>query len=239
VEHRQYHLVAGCAAFIGALVIGVGAKARLLDPGAPADDKAIDMDLTAIEVSVAKPAKKASQPQKQHRDPVHKTQQGLAHDDKKPPPEQKKPDDKQPKSKPDDDKTGPTTTINDNDAPVGKITPDQGTFNPNKFGTADVDKGDPYFQEIWIDFAQAGGTFPTIINTEAKPVVCVHLDADGKVEKTLFKQKSGDGDADNWADHALTAFEKARNANPKPVPTKLLSQLDGWICFQVNLANQP
>jgi hypothetical protein len=238
VIHREYHVVAGCAAFIAALGIGVGARAKLLDPGAPPDDKAIDMDLTAIEVSVARPQKKATQPQKQHRDPVHKQQQGLSHDDKVKPPEQKKPDDK-PKGKPDDDKTGPASTITDDSAPVGKITPDQGSFNQNKFGIDDVDTGDPYLRDLKAGLIEAGGTFPTILQATGQPLACLHLDADGKVVDTKFKEKSGDGDVDAWVEHALKQFETARNKDPKQVPTNLLPLIQGWICFHFDLSKQP
>jgi hypothetical protein len=240
VDHRQYHVVAGCAAFVAALTIGIAARAKLLDPGAPADDKAIDMDLTAVEVSVARPQKKITQPQKQHRDPVHKQQaQGLAHDDKKPPPDQKKKPDDKPKQTPDDDKDGPTAKITDDTAPAGKITEEQGSFNPNKFGIDDVDKGDEYLKGVKEGLIEAGGTFPTILEATGQPLACVHIDQDGKVIDTLFKQKSGDGDVDNWVERALKEYEKAANKDPKPVPENSRKYTYGWICFHFNLAKQP
>lgn len=240
MDHRQYHAVAGCAAFVAALVIGVGARAKLLDPGAPADDKTTDMDLTAVEVSVQRPSKPKAQPQKPHRDPVHKQEQGLAHDDRKPPPEQKKKPD-QPKGKPDDDKkpdpNEPPSQITDDQ--TGPKTTPQGSFNENKFGIDPVDAGDPYLGDLKSGLIEAGGTFPTILQATGQPLACLHLDADGKVIDTNFKEKSGDGDVDEWVAHALKAFETARNKDPKQVPTKLLPLIQGWICFHFDLSKQP
>jgi hypothetical protein len=193
--------------------------------------------LEAIEVSVARPAKPARQPQKQHREPVHQADQGVSRDDKKPPDDKKKPDDKHPK--PDDNKDGPTSAIpDDTDTPAGKPTSDMGQFNPNKFGNAAVDKGDPYLRELVTDVLAAGGDFPKILSASGNPLACIHLDPDGKVVETLFKEKSNNPDLDDWVDHALKTFKDKRNQQPKQVPTRLLETITGWICFHFDLDKQ-
>ena len=202
--------------------------------GAPSEAGPDLTKLEAIEVSVARPAKPAHQPQKQHREAVHQADQGVAHDDKKQPPpdKKKKPDDKQ--QKPDDNKDEPTAKIDDTDEPVGKPTTDIGQFNPNKFGNADVDKGDPYLRDIVKDVL-AGWEFPKILDATGVPTGCVHLDADGKVVDTKFKQKSGNAELDDSVDRALDAFKKARNQDPKPVPPRLMDITTEWVCFDFKL----
>ena len=237
--HGRYHAIAGGAMFVGLILGAIGAQAKLLDgKRGDDDDKGPDLQLKAIEVSVARPSQnKTRQPQKPHRDPVHdQSLKGLAHDDKAHPPDKKKPDD--PKQKPDDDKDGPASTIKDDDNPVGKPVSDPGQFNPNKFGTDDVDRGDPYLQELKKDILQAGGPFPTIIQAKGTPLACLHVAADGTIADTLFKEKSGDGDVDQWVEGALKGITKDRKEHPQEVPARLYEQISGWICFHFDLSKQ-
>lgn len=200
--------------------------------GAPSEAGPDLTKLEAIEVSVARPAKPARQPQKQHREAVHQNDVGVSHDDKQPPP--KDPKTKDQPAKPDDNKDGPQTKIDDSDTSVGKPTSDIGQFNPNKYGNADVDKGDPYLRDIVKDVL-AGWEFPKILDATGVPIGCVRLDPDGKVVDTLFKQKSGNGDLDDSVDRALKNFKDTRNKNPQQVPTKLLDITTEWVCFQFKL----
>jgi hypothetical protein len=204
--------------------------------GAPSEAGPDLSKLEAIEVSVARPSKPAKQPQKQHRDPVHKQDLGVSHDDKQPPPDpkKKKPDDKPQKA--DDNKDGPASSIDDPDEPAGKPTSDIGAFNPNKFGIDDIDAGDEYWRDMKAGVLEAGGDFPTL-SEGGKVMGCVHLDPDGKVEDVVIKDNPG-GDGASWVDTALKNFKKARNDHPKQVPTRLLPYLNGWICFKFDLSKQ-
>jgi hypothetical protein len=232
----RYHAIsAGGTIFVALLVVALATLDHEHGCGGAPSEAGPDLTkLEAIEVSVARPAKPAKQPQKQHRDAVHKNDIGVSHDDKQPPPDpkKKKPDDKP--QKPDDDKDGPATNIDDSDTPVGKPTSDIGQFNPNKFGNADVDKGDPYLRDVVKDVL-AGWEFPKILDAQGVPIGCVHLDADGKVVDTKFKQKSGNDDLDDSVERALKAFKDTRNKDPKPVPTNLLDITTEWVCFQFKL----
>jgi outer membrane biosynthesis protein TonB len=235
----RYHAIsAGGTAFVALFVcaLAVADYQGVGGCGGAAADNGPDLTkLEAIEVSVARPAKPAKQPQKQHREAVHQADQGVAHHDdpiKPPPDKKKKPDDQQPK--PDDNKDQPTAKIDDTDDPLGKPTSDIGQFNPNKFGNADVDKGDPYLRDIVKDVL-AGWEFPKILDASGVPTGCVHLDADGKVIDTKFKQKSGNEDLDDSVDRALEAFKKARNQDPKPVPPRLMDITTEWVCFDFKL----
>src|SRR5262249_7370257 len=148
----------------------------------------------------------------------------------------KKPDDK-PKDKPDDNKDGPATSITDDSAPVGKPTVEPGQFNKNKFGNADVDKGDPYFQDAVKDVL-AGWEYPKILDSEGTPPLgCVQFDFDGKVLDLHIQEKSGNGDMDDSVERALKQFKDARNKDPKAVPDRQelrdeLTRWNGWICFR-------
>jgi hypothetical protein len=224
---RYHATAAGSTALIALVVIGF-ATLEHRSFGDADEGPALD-DLKVMEVSVARPAKPNKQPQKQHRDPVHQVDQGVAHDDKKKPDDPKpKPDN--PKPKPDDDKDGPAAKPGD-DEPIGKPTSDVGDFNPNKFGNADVDKGDPYLRDVVKDVL-SGWEFPKILEATGVPLGCVRLDADGKVVDTLFKTKSGNGDLDDSVERALKTFKETRNKSPQQVPTKLLEITTEWICFQ-------
>jgi len=228
----RYHATAAASTVMFALlVVAASILERELTAGV---EEGPDLTkLEAIEVSIARPAKPAKQPQKQHREAIHDTDQGVAHDDKKKPDDtKKKPEDK--KAKPDDDKDGPTSKIDDSDEPVGKPTTDVGAFNPNKFGNAAVDKGDPFLRDIVKDVLSAW-EFPKILDASGVPVGCVRLDPDGKVVDTLFKTKSGNGDLDDSVEHALKEFKETRNKNPQQVPTKLLEITTEWVCFQFKL----
>lgn len=233
--HGRYHVIAGVSVFVAFVAGGVGARAQWLDFSKK--DEAPKMNLDAIEVSVAKSANvKTSQPQKPHRDPIHKApDQGLAHDDKVKPDDKKKPDD-QPKAKPDDDKTGPASTIPPDDNTAGP-TSNIGKFDPTKHGNADADRGTEYEKGLVSDIL-GGFEFPQILNASGDPpVVCVQLSPDGHIVKTQFDQQSSDADWNHAAEIALKRFVDKENANPKPVPLDPEDQkwLTEWLCFRLTL----
>ena len=230
----RYHATAAGATVLVAL--GMAGTIVLAHHAQGGTDEGPDLSqMEAIEVSVARPAKPNKQPQKQHRDPVHKTDLGVSHDDKPPPKDKDKPKD-QPAAKPDDNSPGPTTAIPD-DEPVGKPTVEAGQFNNNKFGNADVDSGDPYLQDAVKDVL-AGWEYPKILDTAGTPPLgCVQFDLDGKVLDLHIKEKSGNGDMDDSVERALKQFKETRNKDPKAVPDRnglreKIAGWNGWICFR-------
>jgi hypothetical protein len=232
VIHGRYHVIAGGVCVIALLGGAVAAQTPWLHFGI--DDKGPDLaHMDAIEVTVARPAKQAKQPQKQHREAVHTQEQGLAHDDKKPP-DPKKPDEQKP-AKPDDPTPGPAAKPGD-DEPVGKPTVEAGKFNPNTVGNADVDSGDPYLQDVVKDVL-TGWEYPKILNAGGVPLGCVQLDLDGKVLDIHMKEKSGNGELDDSVERSLKLFKETRNKHPQSVPNRgnlrdMISAWNGWICFR-------
>ena len=227
----RYHAVAAMGTVLALLGGGVAARASWIEVP---KDKGPDLGkLDAIEVSVARPAAPARQPQKRHREKVHQADKGVAHDDKQPP-DHKKPKDK-PQQKPDDDQDGPVTHIDDSDEPVGMPTHDMGAFNPNKFGNAAVDTGTPYMRDV-VSGILSHWSYPKILQGQGTPVMCVHLDPSGKVVDTKFKTRSGDAELDDSVERAIKAFQADREKTPKPVTdSRDLATITGWICLKFDL----
>jgi len=227
----RYHAAAAIGTLITLLGGGVAARASWIDQP---DDKGPDLGkLDAIEVSVARSAAPAKQPQKPHREKIHKQERGVAHDDKKPP-DKKKPKD-EPRAKPDDDQEGPTAHIEDTDEPAGMPTHDIGAFNPNKFGNAAVNTGTPYMRDV-VSGILSHWSYPKILQDQGTPVMCVHLDQSGKVVDTKFKTKSGNAELDDSVERAIKDFQADREKTPKPVTdSRDLATITGWICLKFDL----
>lgn len=196
------------------------------------DDGPVLDNMESIEASLAyKKPNAPKQPQKQKRAPVPETQpEGISHDENKKP-DPKEPDKKDPPKKadkvPDIDKF--LGKHGDPDDEVGKTDDQVGAFDGSQFGIGDVTKGDPYFQRLVVDLAWEA---PELAKSTSPPIGCIHLNSDGKIAETKFKEKSDD-DVATLAEAALKALQQKRNANPEEVPTHLLKQLTTrWVCFK-------
>jgi hypothetical protein len=229
---RDLHIVAA----IGAGLISAAMVATPLVYAGKADDNAgpAIVEMEAIEASLAyKSAEPPKQPQKKFRAPEPVKTEGVSRDATKPP--VSKVD--EPAKKPD-----PQDLLSEfeklrrqrgEDDPIGKPTEDEvGAFDGSQFGFAEESRGDPYFQTLVADLV-AGWEFPEILQDTGLPVGCLRLSADGKIQDTLFRQKSENTQLNDSVDRALVAVKKRRNENPQPVPTHLLkAAITKWVCFK-------
>ena len=119
----------------------------------------------------------------------------------------------------------------DPDAETGdKPTTDVGAFNDNDRGWAEETKGHPFFQKVARDFVE-NFKYPSILEGE-NSVGCVHLLADGTIQKYKVEPKSGVDTLDDAVERALKTMKQVRAQNPEPVPVELLKQATTrWICF--------
>ena len=190
-------------------------------------------DMEAIEATIAYKKTPIKQPQKQTTpQPTIDKPEGVSHDENKKPPEKK--DEK----KPDNAKVDPNnpfgkfTRPSDDDS---KPTTQPGDFNGSEKGFAPESKGDPFFGRLRADM---NFQFPEIAKVSSIPVGCLHIQADGTIEKTTFDPpigQKGDDDLQTAAEAAMTQLVKARRANPGPVPTHLLGITSKWLCFKFSV----
>lgn len=119
----------------------------------------------------------------------------------------------------------------DPDAVQGdKPTTAVGDFNDNDRGWAEESKGHPFFQRVARDFVE-NFEYPKILAGESA-VGCIHLLADGSVQKYKVDPKSGEDTLDDAVERALKKMKQVRAQNPEPVPVELLKQATTrWICF--------
>lgn len=123
----------------------------------------------------------------------------------------------------------------DPDAVTGdKPTTEVGAFNDNDRGWAEESKGHPFFQKVARDFVE-NFSFPSILEGQ-NSVGCVHLLADGTIQKYKVEPKSGDAALDDAVERALKSMKQVRAQNPEPVPVELLKQATTrWICFNTGI----
>jgi hypothetical protein len=230
---RDMHLVAafGTALLSGALV----AMPLVYASATPTEDGPALADLEAIEASLAyKKATPPKQPQKKFRAPDPIKQEGVSRDETKQP-DPKPPE--EPKNKPEqqdlDDAFRKLQERRNADDPIGKPNEDEvGEFDGSQFGFAETSSGDPYFQKLVGDLV-AGWEFPEILQAAGEPVGCLRLTKEGKIQDTLFKQKSDNSELNLSVERALAAVQKLRNESPHPVPTHLLkAAITKWVCFK-------
>lgn len=218
-----------CAALVAVPLVAASAK--------PAEEGPNLLELEAIEASLAykKPESKPRQPEKIKQappDPVKPV--GVSKD------ETKKPD----PPKPEEEKKPPPKDLQsefeklrqqraNSDAEYGKPPEeDVGAFDGSKFGYAEESKGDPYFQKLVGDLLEQF-EFPEILQDSGEPVGCLRMSAEGKIQDTLFKQKSDNSELNDSVERALSAVQKLRNASPVPVPVHLLkAATTKWVCFK-------
>ena len=237
-EDARLHAYAstGVAIVIAGMFLGGWASNRAA--GANADGYDLE-DMEVIEASIAyrSPTPQQKQPQKKKRAPDPETKpEGVSHDETKAP--DPKPDDK-PATKPGE--TDPDwqkfkrNNTDDDDLDVGKAVDDPGPYDPNATpGWANEDKGDPYFQKL-VGQLREGWEYPEILNGAGVPVVCFHLERDGTISDTLFKEKSGNDALDDSVERALKLFEKTRKDEPPAVPDHLLKYTSRPICVRLTL----
>ena len=187
-----------------------------------------------IEAKIAYRKTPQKQPQKKFQNPDVQKPEGVSRDENKKPVEKKEEEKKPPKidennpfgkfTRPSDDEVGKPTT-----------TPD-GDFNGSETGFAPESKGDPFFGRLRGDM---NFTFPEIAKAQSIPVGCIQLTADGKIPKITFDPpigQNGDDDLQTAAEAALKELQKARNANPEPVPTYLMGITSKWLCFNFSVS---
>jgi hypothetical protein len=208
---------------------------------ADADSKAMHNpleDMETIEASIAYRKAPKKQPEKKTRAPEEAKTKNITSDEVKQPPDRKKDeskrDDKPKKPPPDRSKFD-----EDENAPVNEDQkPDVGEFNDSVRGFAEVTAGEPFFRELAADFHEIW-QWPDIIKTQATAAACLHINADGTIEKTKVDPKSGEPQLDESLAAGLKQLETKRKNNPTPVPTYLIKQATTrWICFRAKTPQQ-
>lgn len=117
----------------------------------------------------------------------------------------------------------------------GPLTTQGGQFDGSDYGFAEENKGDPYFRAL-VGQLREGWEFPTIAKGEGEPVGCFQISAEGRIVKTLFKERSGAADLDQSVERAMEKLKKARDDEPLAVPSHLLAAATTrWICFRFKL----
>lgn len=235
-RERDMHLAAGLGAlFISAALVAtplVYAGSNKPETTGPNLD-----ELEAIEATLAyKAAAPPKQPQKKFQAPPETAKpEGVSRDETKKPEEKpKEPDKPPPPPKQNlDDAFEKLKQQRQTDDPIGKPSDEEvGEFDGSKFGFAEVSSGDPYFQKLVGDLL-SGWEYPEILQDSGVPVGCLRLSADGKIQDTLFKQKSDNSELNDSVERALKTVEKLRNQSPSPVPTHLLkAATTKWVCFK-------
>jgi Cys-rich repeat protein len=205
-------------------------------------------DMEAIEASLAVKKTPQKQPQKKiEAKPIEEKPEGVSRDEKKVVEENVCKQDKDCKNgevckkgkcEPEkivkkEEETDPLGKFRrDPDAQTGdKPTTSTGeTFDPNDRGWAEESKGDPFFQRVARDFVE-NFEYPKILQGESA-VGCIHLLADGQIQKYKVDPKSGEDTLDDAVERALKKMKQLRAQSPEAVPTHLLKQATTrWICF--------
>jgi outer membrane biosynthesis protein TonB len=204
-------------------------------------------DMEAIEASLAVRKKPQKQPQKKIEEKqIEQKPEGVSRDETKKVEEKVCTKDKDCKNgefckngkcepekiaKTDDPKDPLGKFRRDPDAVTGdKPTTDVGDFNDNDRGWAEETKGHPFFQGIARDFVESF-EYPKILAGESA-VGCLHLLADGTIQKYKVDPKSGVDTLDDAVERALKKMKQARAQKPEPPPIELLKQATTrWICF--------
>jgi hypothetical protein len=234
--HNAGPHVVGVLVVLGALGVAGAWQvvAAMNDDGA--EHKPELRDTQTIEASLAYKKEKTKQPQKPHEaPPPPEKQEGIAHDQtKKPdkPREERKdpPRPTPPDNRPLEERFHHPTDDDDPGKPVTTI----GDFNGSEHGFATETKGDPYFQALLADMQY---TVPEAAKDEGTPIGCIHLTPEGKIPETKFMQQTS-GDYQTAANLALKQLQQTRNADPKPVPDKLLPLTTKWLCFKFSVGAQ-
>lgn len=247
LKNGEMHVISALGAAVLSIAVIVPtvwfAKAKDVD-AAPALE-----DMEAIEASLAVKKKPAKQPQKKiEQKPPEEKVEGVSKDDKKVVEENVckvnkdcKDGELCKKGKCEAEKVAKVEDANkdplapyphrDPDAETGdKPTTAVGDFNDNDRGWAEESKGHPFFQRVARDFVE-NFEYPKILQGESS-VGCVHLLADGTVQKYKVDPKSGEDTLDDAVERALKKMKQVRAQSPEPVPVELLKQATTrWICF--------
>lgn len=206
-------------------------------------------DMEAIEASLAVKKKPAKQPQKKIEEkPPEEKVEGVSKDEKKVVEENVCKVDKDCKKgelckkgkceaekiakveDPNKDPLAPFRRPDPDEVTGDKPTTSVGDFNDNDRGWAEESKGHPFFQRVARDFVE-NFEYPKILQGESA-VGCIHLLADGNVQKFKVDPKSGEDTLDDAVERALKKMKQVRAQNPEPVPVELLKQATTrWICF--------
>lgn len=206
-------------------------------------------DMEAIEASLAVKKRPAKQPQKKiEAKPPEEKPEGVSRDEQKVVDENKCSSDadcktgevcrkqkcereKVAKTEDDPNKDPLAKFRRDPDAVTGdKPTTDVGAFNDNDRGWAEETKGHPFFQRVARDFVE-NFEYPKILAGE-NAAGCIHLLADGTIQKYKVDPKSGEATLDDAVERALKKMKQLRAQNPDPPPIELLKQATTrWICF--------
>jgi hypothetical protein len=235
---------------IGVVAISVALAGPMLFLAHPKDANAGPLleDMEAIEASLAVKKTPQKQPQKKIEEKAPEVKpDGVSHDETKKVEDKKtcKKDsdctsneickkgvcDKPEKVAKKDEPTDPLGKFRrDPDADTGKPTTDVGAFNDNDRGWAEETKGAPFFQGVARDFVE-NFEYPKILQGESS-VGCIHLLADGTIQKYKVDPKSGVDTLDDAVERALKKMKQLRDQKPEPPPIELLKQATTrWICF--------
>lgn len=124
----------------------------------------------------------------------------------------------------------------DDDAEDGKpqTQPVIGAFDGSEDGFGDVTQGDPYLGALKSELLRAW-EYPEILSDVGTPVGCIHLEPDGTIPETVLREKSGNDELDDSVERAMTALQKKRETEPKPVPAHLIPKTRKWICYRMRV----
>lgn len=246
LNNGEMHAISACGAVVLALLIGVPtvwfAEGKAVDDGPKLED------MEAIEASLAVRKKPQKQPQKKiEQKPQEQKPDGVSRDETKKVEENVCKVDKDCKNglvctkgkceKPriaqqteTTPQTGPVTSIDPDSQKGDKPTTAIGDFNDNEKGWAEETKGHPFFQRVAKDFVE-NFEYPKILQGESA-VGCIHMLADGTIQKYKVDPKSGEDTLDDAVERALKKMKQLRAQNPEPPPVELLKQATTrWICF--------
>lgn len=247
LKNGDMHAISAVGAVVLTALLGVPtiwmAEAKNADAGPLLED------MEAIEASLAVKKAPQKQPQKKIEEkPPEEKVEGISKDEKKAALENVCKVDKDCKTgelckkgkcepekvaKVDDANKDPLAKFRkpDPDAVTGdKPTTDVGAFNDNDRGWAEDTKGHPFFQRVARDFVE-NFKYPSILEGE-NSVGCIHLLADGTIQKYKVDPKSGVDTLDDAVERALKDMKQARAQSPEPPPIELLKQATTrWICF--------
>ena len=235
---------------VGAVLLSVALAVPTIWFAKPKDAKAgpVLEDMEAIEASLAVKKTPAKQPQKKvEAKPPEEKPEGVSRDEKKVVEEKvckkdadctgnevcKKGKCEAPQiAKQEETSKDPLAKYRrDPDAETGdKPTTAVGAFNDSERGWAEETKGHPFFQKVARDFVE-NFKYPSILEGE-NSVGCIHLLADGTIQKYKVDPKSGVDTLDDAVERALKTMKQVRAQNPEPPPIELLKQATTrWICF--------
>jgi outer membrane biosynthesis protein TonB len=245
LNNGEIHAISACGAVALAALISI--PTIWFAEGKTADEGPRLEDMEAIEASLAVKKQPKKQPEKKTEvKPQPEKPVGVSHDEQKVVEENVCKLDKDCKSgevckkgkceKPrvvqqteTTPQTGPVTTITP-DVEAGKETTAIGAFNDSEKGWAEETKGHPFFQRVAKDFVE-NFSYPKILEGSSA-VGCIHMLADGTIQKYKVDPKSGEDTLDDAVERALKKMKELRTQNPEPPPVELLKQATTrWICF--------